>query len=102
MTSIIFSKPMTNNDKKRINEGAELSKEILRQIGIKNKDIVTSKVQGAHPIGTAAIGTVVDNSFQTKIINLYVCDASVLPEAPGLPPILTIMALAKKLSKQLN
>lgn len=33
--------------------------------------------------------------------NLYVADASLLPEALGLPPILTIMALAKRISRQL-
>lgn len=31
--------------------------------------------------------------------NLYVADASLLPQALGLPPILTIMALAKRISK---
>lgn len=31
--------------------------------------------------------------------NMYVADASILPESPGLPPILTIMALAKRISK---
>jgi choline dehydrogenase-like flavoprotein len=33
--------------------------------------------------------------------SLFVCDASVLPTAPGLPPILTIVALAKRLAKAL-
>ncbi len=36
-----------------------------------------------------------------KLWNLSVCDASVLPKAPGLPPILTIVALAKWLGKAL-
>ena len=31
--------------------------------------------------------------------NLYVADATILPEAMGNPPILTIMALAKKMSE---
>ncbi|WP_294006981.1 GMC oxidoreductase [uncultured Methanobrevibacter sp.] len=33
---------------------------------------------------------------------MYVCDASVIPEAPGRPPILTIVAIAKKVAKILN
>lgn len=48
------------------------------------------------------IGEVVDNNL--KVLGcegLYVCDASVLPVAPGLPPILTIAALAKWLAKKL-
>ena len=31
--------------------------------------------------------------------NLYVADATILPKAMGNPPILTIMALAKKIAK---
>lgn len=97
-----ISKPITNDDQRKLNAGAELAKKILRNIGVADKKIVVSKIQGAHPAGTAAIGQIVNTNFETKIKNLYVCDASILPEAPGLPPILTIMALAKKLSKQLN
>jgi choline dehydrogenase-like flavoprotein len=44
---------------------------------------------------------VVDNNLQTEVNNLFVCDSSVLPIAPGLPPILTIVALAKRLAKLL-
>lgn len=61
-----------------------------------------SKVQDAHPGGTAAIGTVVDRDLQTKIDGLFVCDASVLPVTPGFPPMLTIGALAKRLAGTLS
>ena len=61
-----------------------------------------SKLQGAHPGGTAAIGEVVNKDLETSIRNLYVCDGSVLPVSPGLPPILTIVALAKRLAKNLS
>jgi choline dehydrogenase-like flavoprotein len=37
--------------------------------------------------------------MRLKEKNLYVCDASVFPSSPGMPPILTIVALAKKLAK---
>ena len=33
--------------------------------------------------------------------NLYVADATILPEAPGKPPMLTIMALAAKIAEML-
>jgi choline dehydrogenase-like flavoprotein len=97
-----ITKPITYEDKQKLKHGTELAKDILRGIGIKNRNISLSKIQGAHPIGTAAIGDVVNSSFETKIKNLFVCDASILPKAPGLPPKWTIMALAKKLSKQLG
>ena len=70
--------------------------------GARKGSLVDSVIQGAHPGGTAAIGKVVDNDLQTRIDNLFVCDASVLPVASGLPPILTIVALAKRLAKTLG
>lgn len=95
------SKPVTERDWTRLREGSSIAKEILVKAGANDKSVVASKPQGAHPGGTAAIGQVVDKDLQTQIENLFVCDASVLPTAPGLPPILTIAALAKRLGKTL-
>ena len=91
------SKSVTDKDWEKLREGSRIATEILEKVGVKKTTV--SKVEGAHPGGTAAIGVVVDNNLQTGIDNLFVCDASVLPVAPGLPPILTIVALAKRLSK---
>lgn len=97
-----ISKPITEKDWKRLKEGSAISKEILLKAGAKSNSIVFSKIQGGHPAGTAAIGKIVDKNLQTEIDNLYVCDASVLPRSPGMPPILTICALAKKLAKKIS
>jgi choline dehydrogenase-like flavoprotein len=91
------SKPVTQKDWKKLNEGSRISKEILARAGARNFHV--SRVQGAHPGGTAAVGRVVDKNLQTEVDNLFVCDASVLPVSPGLPPILTLVALAKHLAK---
>lgn len=96
------SKTITDRDRKRLREGSSIAKEILIEAGANPNSIVYSKVQGAHPGGTAAIGKVVGNDLQSEIENLYVCDASVLPNSPGMPPILTICALAKWLAKRLT
>jgi len=96
-----ISKPVTARDWSRLEEGASIAKEILVKAGADKNSILISKPQGAHPGGTAAIGKVVDKNLQTKIDGLFVCDASVLPTAPGLPPILTIIAMAKRLAKML-
>ncbi|KUH33735.1 hypothetical protein APY94_04695 [Thermococcus celericrescens] len=93
------SKGITSNDRKRIDDGVSIAEEILKGIGAQS--FVVSKPQGAHVGGTAGIGRVVDENLETEIRNLYVCDASVLPKAPGMPPILTIVALAKWLGKAL-
>ena len=96
-----FSKPVTDKDWEKLNEGSSISKEILIKAGVDSKSITVSKVQGAHPGGSAAIGKVVDKDLQTNADNLFVCDGSVLPTSPGLPPILTIIALAKRLANTL-
>ncbi len=95
------SKPVTERDRTRLHEGSSIAREILITAGADEKSIVVSNPQGAHPGGTAAIGQVVDARLQTRVDGLYVCDASVFPAPPGAPPILTIVALAKRLAKTL-
>jgi choline dehydrogenase-like flavoprotein len=95
------SKPVTKNDQKRLDHGKAIAEEILVKTGADPRSIIFSEPQGAHPGGTAAIGTVVDTNLKTRVDGLYVCDASVLPVAPGLPPIIVIIALAKRLAKYL-
>ncbi len=94
-----ISKAVTKNDWQRLKEGSDIAREILIKAGASGKSILVSRPQGAHPGGTAAIGKVVDSNLATELGGLFVCDASVLPVAPGLPPILTITALAKRLAK---
>lgn len=96
------SKPVTDADWQKLKAGMQIAKEILIKAGVPSKSICHSVPQGAHPGGTAAVGRVVDEHLMTEVKNLYVCDASVLPKAPGLPPILILVALAKRLAKQLT
>jgi choline dehydrogenase-like flavoprotein len=95
------SKTLTERDWERLNAGAELSEKILTRAGADPRSFRRTKIGGAHPGGTAPIGKVVDRDLRTCVDNLFVCDASVLPAAPGLPPILTIVALAKRLGRAL-
>ena len=98
-----FEKPTTSKDREKLEEGSSIARNILINAGAKKESIFTTKrLLGAHPGGTAAIGEVVDRNLETEIENLYVCDASVFPKAPGLPPILTIVALSKWFSKNLT
>jgi choline dehydrogenase-like flavoprotein len=97
-----INKPLTDNDRKKLGKGEELSKSILLQAGADPRSLCTEGVRAGHPGGTAGIGRVVNSGQETEISRLFVSDASVLPEAPGLPPVLTIVALSKRLSKILS
>ena len=94
-------KTMTSEDSRKLNASIPIAKEILQKAGVGHRYITTKAIGGYHPGGTAAIGQVVDRNLETEIKNLFVSDASVLPTSPGLPPMLTIMALSKRLAKRL-
>jgi choline dehydrogenase-like flavoprotein len=93
-------KRLTAEDRKRLNHGVERAKKILEHAGAGN--IFKTWLIAAHPGGTVKIGELVDSHLQTEIENLYVCDSSVIPAAWGLPPVFTILCLARKLAKQLT
>ena len=91
------SKPLGEKDQSLIARGAEISGRILRRAGCDPASIVSTPPRGAHPGGTARIGDVLDADLQTRIPGLYVCDASVIPEPCGMPPVLMLMGLARRL-----
>lgn len=86
-------------DKKKLLRGYERAKEILNRAGARN--IFKTALLAAHPGGTVKVGDILDSNLKTEYDNLYVCDCSVIPEAWGLPPTLTIIGLGKRLAKHL-
>ena len=88
----------TGNDLARLAQGSAIASSILIEAGVDPKTIVSTHARGAHLGGTAPIGDVVNKNLQTEVEGLYVGDASVFPKAPGAPPVLTIIALAKRLA----
>jgi choline dehydrogenase-like flavoprotein len=92
-----ISKPLGEEELKRLARGREIATRILIGAGCDPDTIMTGPPRGAHPGGTVRIDDVLDRDLQTEIAGLYVCDASVIPEPMGLPPVLTILGLAKRL-----
>jgi choline dehydrogenase-like flavoprotein len=93
-------KILDKNDKKKLLRGYERAKEILKNAGARK--IFKTGYLAAHPGGTVKIGDILDSDLKTEYDNLYVCDCSVIPEAWGLPPTLTIIGLGKRLAKHLT
>jgi len=97
-----FSKPLSYDDRLKLDKGTRIAERILEKAGCDVKDIFYSVDRAAHPGGTARIGHVVDENLRTKTGNLYVCDTSVIPEPWGLPPVLTCIGLGKRLARHLT
>jgi choline dehydrogenase-like flavoprotein len=96
-----ISKPLTANDRSRLAQAEEVCRKILIKAGAERSSIFMTPLRGTHPSGTVRLGTLVDQNLQTETRGLYVCDASVFPEALDRPTVLTIIGLAKRLAKHL-
>ena len=87
-------------DRKKLKHGTEMARGILKAAGARH--IFRSWHFAAHPGGSVRIGKGVDSDLQTRTAGLHVCDASVIPEAWGLPPTLTLLCLGARLGTQLS
>ena len=86
-------------EREKLASGHRRATEILRHAGARH--IFKSRITAAHPGGSVRIGEHVDANLQTEYEGLYVCDCSVIADAWGLPPVLTLVSLAKRLAKHL-
>jgi choline dehydrogenase-like flavoprotein len=97
-----FSKAPTQQDRKRLDKGVEIIRKVLKKAGASEDSIIAFNPSGAHPSASCRIGVVVDKNLETRIKNLYCCDASVLPSSMGLPVVWTAVSLGKRLAKHLD
>lgn len=93
-------KRLNETERNRLMGGFDHARKILVNAGARN--IYKTWYLAVHPGGTAKINELVDSNLETDIENLFVCDCSVIPEAWGLPPSLTLLALGKRLGKHLS
>lgn len=92
-------KSLRAEDKAKLKDGFGHAKKILANAGAKG--IFSGWTVAAHPGGTVKVNDLLDSNLKTTQENLYVCDCSVIPEAWGLPPTLTLLALGKRLGRHL-
>ncbi len=97
-----FSKPVTEADRKKLDKGVDIIRRIFLKAGAHEDSIIPLRPLGAHPSATCRIGQVVDDNLETRIENLYCCDASVFPSSLGLPVVWTAVSLGKRLAKHLD
>ena len=93
------NKALQPADRRKLRQGIGLARDILAAAGARR--VFKSWHFAAHPGGSIRIGSGVDSNLQTPTPNLFVCDASVIPEAWGLPPTLTLLCLGQRLGAHL-
>jgi choline dehydrogenase-like flavoprotein len=94
------SKPLQASDRQKLDQAVGMARDILAAAGATH--IFQSRHFAAHPGGSVRIGDGVDSDLQAVgAQNLFVCDASVIPQAWGLPPTLTLLCLGTRLGEHL-
>ncbi|MES2318023.1 MAG: GMC family oxidoreductase N-terminal domain-containing protein [Pseudomonadota bacterium] len=92
-------KRLQASDRVKLATGVGMAREVLAACGARH--VFKSWHFAAHPGGSVRIGHGVDSDLRTSTAGLYVCDASVIPQAWGLPPTLTLLCLGKRLGQHL-
>ncbi len=89
---------MTNIDNRNMKRALELTRKIVERIGVPEEEQFLGTLNAGHPGGMLPLTAAEKDTLHNPALpaNLYVADATILPKAMGFPPILTIMALAKR------
>jgi choline dehydrogenase-like flavoprotein len=94
-------KGLTPEDKARLGEGIEVCTEVLTRFGARREEIFLGTINAGHPGGMLPLTAAERETLHPGRLppNLYIADATLIPKSLGNPPILTIIALAKRVSK---
>jgi choline dehydrogenase-like flavoprotein len=94
-------KALTCEDTAALRSAVDICMEILRRVGVEKREIFFGTLNAGHPGGMLPLASEDAETLHPRRLpeNLFLADATLLPESLGKPPILTIMALAKKVAK---
>ncbi len=94
-----YYKKLTDDVFKKLKVGEDAAVKILKNAGAKN--IFNAGINAGGVGGLLQIKEHLDENLQTEFENLYVCDHSLMPESSRVAPTLTLICLAKYLSRKL-
>jgi len=102
----LIQKVQNQEDLSRQAKGTKIIEEIFSSTGA--REIIHGQfgiglhLMGCCPIGTDSKKSVIDPEFRMHgFKNIFCADSSIFPNAPGINPSLTIMALSKKASSSI-
>ena len=96
-----LDKPLVDSDWETIAHAVDLSSDILEAMGVPRDKTFFGTLNAGHPGGCFPLTAAEAQTLHHDVLpgNLYLADASLLPRSMGNPPILTIMALAKRVAR---
>ncbi len=96
-----LDKRLAPEDRERLADAERLCRGILERFGVEPSSIFLGTINAGHPGGMLPLTEAEAETLHARRLpaNLYVADATLLPRSLGNPPILTILALAKRVAR---
>jgi choline dehydrogenase-like flavoprotein len=96
-----IDKELSELDKERLEDAVTICQEIFAQLGISKEKTFLGTINAGHPGGMLPLRESEAETFHRSELpeNCYVADATLFPKSLGNPPILTIVAMAKRIAK---
>ncbi|WP_350454251.1 GMC family oxidoreductase N-terminal domain-containing protein [Slackia heliotrinireducens] len=101
VTARTVSKPLTDHDYETMARAVDDCRRIMGRLGIRESDTFYGMLNAGHPGGAYPLTQAEAETLHHQELpdNLYLADSTLFNASMGNPPILTIMALAKKVAK---
>lgn len=98
-----LEKTLTPADQTRLAAAVDLCTEIFGRMGIPAGELFQGTLNAGHPGGMVPLSAAESVTLHHDRLpgNVYIADASLFPAALGRPPILTIIALARKVARRI-
>ena len=98
-----LEKTMTPADERKIAAAVEICTDMFAHLGIPAKELFPGTLNAGHPGGMFPLTAAEREALHHDRLpdNVYIADASLLPRSLGRPPILTIMALSRKIARRI-
>ena len=96
-----LDKPLVDSDWETIARAVDLTYEVFEKVGVSREETFFGTLNAGHPGGCFPLTEAEADTLHHDSLpaNLYIADASLLPRSMGNPPMLTIMALAKRVAR---
>jgi choline dehydrogenase-like flavoprotein len=96
-------KSLTDADRARLAAAVDLATEIFARLGVNRRELFLGMLNGGHPGGGLPLTASEAASLHPPVLpgNAWVADATLFPASPAGPPILTIMAVAKRIARHI-